>query len=247
MATSGGPGHVITVLAGKAGCGKTTVATNLAVTLTADGTKRVCLVDLDTASGDVAHTLGLAPERTLGDLTTAGGTLRRSDVAAVLTPYREGLDCVLAATRPGAAERLRAPLVEELLRVLPTMYDHVVVDTAPRFTTLTLAALDTSEIHLLVTSPERPSLAKLRRTLDILDKLSYDARCRRILVNHADTRIGMTRAEIEKTVRIPVAGYLPWMWDVPIAGNHGVPLAVARREHPLSRAVALFARAQLSG
>jgi pilus assembly protein CpaE len=57
-------GRLVTVFAAKGGCGKTTMATNLAVSLAVDG-RRVCLVDLDLAFGDVAIALQLVPSRTI--------------------------------------------------------------------------------------------------------------------------------------------------------------------------------------
>src|SRR6266550_327954 len=59
-------GQIVTVFSTKGGCGKTTVATNLAVALHAGGA-RACLVDLDLAFGDVAISLQLNPERTVVD------------------------------------------------------------------------------------------------------------------------------------------------------------------------------------
>nr|BFE89246.1 hypothetical protein GCM10020093_118480 [Planobispora longispora] len=59
--TPGHPGRIVTVLATKGGCGKTTVATNLAVTLADGGRRRVLLVDLDVEFGDVAIALQLTP------------------------------------------------------------------------------------------------------------------------------------------------------------------------------------------
>ena len=59
-------GQVVTVFAAKGGCGKTTMATNLAAALADGGKRRVCLVDLDLAFGDVAIAMQLTPARTLG-------------------------------------------------------------------------------------------------------------------------------------------------------------------------------------
>lgn len=51
-------GRIVTVFAGKDGYGKTTLSTNLAVTLNASGA-RVCLLDLDFEFGDIARWLRL--------------------------------------------------------------------------------------------------------------------------------------------------------------------------------------------
>src|SRR5262245_12987222 len=60
------PGEIITVFSAKGGCGKTFLATNLAVALAAGGSE-VALVDLDLHFGDVAIVLQLFPTRTIQD------------------------------------------------------------------------------------------------------------------------------------------------------------------------------------
>ena len=54
-------GKVVTVFSPKGGVGKTTMAVNLALALTEKGARKVCLVDLDLAFGDVAITMQLFP------------------------------------------------------------------------------------------------------------------------------------------------------------------------------------------
>lgn len=238
-------GCIITVFAGKGGCGKTTVATNLAVLLNAEEQRRVCLVDLDFANGDVATSLRLRPRYTIAQLSSSKDPLDADRAMPLLTRYRPGLDCVLAPTEPGAAERVRGSSIEELLALLPSMYDYVVIDTPARFNTHVLAALDASHRHVLLATPERLALKKLRRVLDILDMLSYDREARRIVFNHADSRIGLTAHDVERVVKSPIAAHVPSVWDVPISINLGVPLALAHPEHPVIHALRVFAGAHV--
>src|SRR5215218_1130349 len=63
----GNRGRLVTVFSPKGGVGKTTLAVNLAVALSQGGAKKVCVVDLDLAFGDVAITLQLFPARTIAD------------------------------------------------------------------------------------------------------------------------------------------------------------------------------------
>src|SRR5689334_15096239 len=58
-------GRIVTVFSPKGGVGKTTTAVNLALALTDKGARKVCLVDLDLAFGDVAITLQLFPSHTI--------------------------------------------------------------------------------------------------------------------------------------------------------------------------------------
>jgi pilus assembly protein CpaE len=232
-------GQIITVFAAKGGCGKTTLATNLAVVLHDGGARRVCLVDLDLESGDIASTLGLIPARSLVDAIPYAGELDAGRIASMMTSFRVGLDCLLAPAAPGDFSRIPVGLVSELLALLPTVYDYIVVDTPARFSSYVLAALDAADHQVLLTTPERPALKNLRLTLDVLDLLPYDRGSRLIVFNRSDSDSdsGLTAGDVEAMVKSPIAGYLPSRVDVPASTNHGVPLASAQPDHVVSQAV----------
>jgi pilus assembly protein CpaE len=232
------PGRMVTVFAAKGGCGKTTIAVNLALALAEDAARRVVLVDLDLRFGDVATTLGLAPHRTLGSTSHA-------DVEALVTPLRPGLDCVLAPVDPGEAERLEAEGVDDLLDALTHAYDVVVVDTPGGFTGPVLSALDRSDHHVLVTTPERPALHSLRRTLDTIDLLGHRRDSRHVVFNRSDSGVGITAADVERMLRAPIAAHVPSSRDVAASVNRCVPLMMASPDHPVSSAIRHFARTRL--
>jgi pilus assembly protein CpaE len=227
-------GRIVTVFSAKGGCGKTTLATNLAAVLHAGGARRVCLVDLDLVFGDVASTLDLEPERSLVD---ALGKLDADRIADLVTSFRPGLDCILAPAGAGEGARVPPGLVGDLLALLPAVYDHVVVDTPAQFSANVLTALDAAHHQVLLTTPERPALKNLRLTLDMLDLLSYPRETRAIVVNRADSRIGLTAPEVEDLVRSPIAGQLPSRWDVPASIDRGVPLVMTDPDHVVSLAI----------
>jgi pilus assembly protein CpaE len=232
-------GHVVTVFAAKGGCGKTTLATNIAVSLNRAG-QRVCLVDLDLAFGDIAISLQLTPKRTLVDALALGDRLDQPKVASLLTPYLPNLDCILAPVEPGDAERVPATLTATLIDVLSDMYDYVVVDTPSQLTEHVLAALDASHQHVLLTTPEIPALKNLRLTLDMLDLLSYERTTRTIVLNRSDTDVGLTETDVQRAVRNPIAGHIPSSREVPVSINRGIPIAAHSPDHPVSLAIGQF-------
>ena len=239
------PHKIVTVFAPKGGSGKTTMSTNLAVALHRRGAK-VCLVDLDLEFGDVAIALQLAPDRTSVD----AADVRAGDdelVAVVTTQYQPGLDCVLAPIEPGHADRVGAELVGRMLTQLRERYDYVVVDTPSEFTEQVLAAMDRSDVHVLLGNPEIPSIKNLRLTLDMLDLLGYPRSARAIVFNRADTEVGLTAEEVEKTLRAPIAMSVPASRDVPASINRGQPIVAANPDHPVSRAIDRIAREYVMG
>jgi pilus assembly protein CpaE len=228
-------GHVVTVFAAKGGCGKTTVATNLAVA-SAEAGRTVCLVDLDLAFGDVAIALQLDPKRTLSDAVPMVGHVDEMGIRSLTTSYRPRMDTVLAPVEPGAAEAIPASLVGELLAVLRTMYDLVVVDTPPAFTDHVLSAFDASDRFVLVASLDVPALKNLKLTLEMLDLLNFDPARREIVLNRADSKVGLTLGEVQDALGAQVSVQIPSSRAVPSAINRGVPIVVDAPGHPVSTA-----------
>jgi len=238
-------GVMVTVFSGKGGCGKSMVATNLAVALAAGGGRRVCLVDLDLSFGDVAIMLQLAPKRSLIDAISMAGRLDETGLRSLLTPYRPGIDTLLAPPGPADGERIGRELVSEALQVARRMFDYVVVDTPPHFTEQVLAALDLSQRYVLVATPDIPALKNLRLTLDMFDLLKYPPERRLVVLNRADARVGLTSGDIQRVIGAPIAGSVPSTRDVPVSMNRGVPLAADSPKHPVSRSIHELIRAHL--
>lgn len=235
-------GQVITVFAAKGGCGKTTLAVNLAASLAAGGERSVCLVDLDLAFGDVGICLRAEPVRTIVHGLGMVGHVDAAGASSLLTACRPGLSALLAPVEPGDAERIPAALVGELLEVLPTMFDHVVVDTPSAFTEHVLAAMDASHHHVLLTTPDVPALKNLRVTLDMLDLLSYAHDIRSVVLNRSDAKVGLTMDDVERVVRSDIRAHVPSSRDVPISVNKGNPIVLDLPKHPVSEAISRFGR-----
>ncbi|MFI5564270.1 CpaE family protein [Amycolatopsis japonica] len=223
------PGRIVAVVAATSGYGKTTVAASLAAVLTAR-TRRVCLVDLDVVFGDLTGLLGLEPRR---------GPMN----ADAVIPLWPGLDCLPAPVRPPDPLLLRP---EELLTSLAAAYDFVVVDTQAQLTTTVLSVLDRADDHLLVSAPERLALRGLRRTLELLDLLSYRAASRAVVLNRCDPRSELDAGEVDALAGAPIAARLPFTPDVPACANKGVVLALEHPEHPFGEALRRFADARLT-
>ncbi|MEU0882986.1 AAA family ATPase [Lentzea sp. NPDC005914] len=235
-------GQVVTVFAAKGGCGKTTLAVNLAAVLAVGGERSVCLVDLDLAFGDVGICLRAEPVRTIVHGLGMLGHIDVAGASSLLTPCRPGLSALLAPVEPGDAERVPASMVSELLEVLPTMFDYVVVDTPSAFSEHVLAAMDASHHHVLLTTPDVPALKNLRVTLDMLDLLSYAHDIRSVVLNRSDSKVGLTMDDIDRVVRSDIRAHVPSSRDVPISVNKGNPIVLDLPRHPVSEAIARFAR-----
>ena len=240
------PGQVVTVFAAKGGCGKTTLAINLGVALARLG-RSVCVVDLDLAFGDVAISVQRDPVRTTVDALPMAGHLDVTGASSLLTGYQPGLDLLLAPVTPGDGEKIPPTVVGELLAVLRTMFEFIVVDTPAQFSEHVLTAMDVSGQLVLLTTPDVPALKNLRVTLDMLDLLSYPRQIRSVVVNRSDSKVGLSLERVERVVRCPISACVPSSRAVPISINKGTPITLEAPGHPVSQAISRFAQERLTG
>lgn len=245
--TGHGPrGRIVTVFAAKGGCGKTTLATNLAATLADRGRRQVCLVDLDLAFGDVAIALQLFPAHTIADAVPLGD-VDFTAVQSLLTPHSPGLTTLVAPVEPGSAESIPATLVSHILELLRAHFDYVVVDTPPAFDDQVLAAFDLSDVIALMATLDIPALKNLKLTLETMALLNYPRDRWRVVLNRADSKVGLAISEVEKTLKAPISAQIPSSRDVPHSINRGVPIALDDPRHPVSLAIRDFAENHVLG
>jgi pilus assembly protein CpaE len=239
-------GRVVTVFSAKGGCGKTTLATNLATALADRGNREVCLVDLDLAFGDVAIAMQLFPARTIADAVPMATTLDPGAVSAMLTLHSPGLRALVAPTDPSLSETIPASLVSELLEILRYEFDYVVIDTPPAFDDQVLAALDVSDVIALIVTPDVPALKNLKITLETLIELSYPRAKYRLVLNRADAKVGISHSEVEATAQMTLSCQIPSSRDVPASINRGVPIVQDDPKHPVSQAIRAFGEREVA-
>ena len=165
-------GTVISVFSPKGGVGKTTIAVNLALALTDKGNRQVCLVDFDLAFGDVAITLQLFPTHTIEH---AVGSEDNVDVAlldSLLARYQDSLKVLPAPSHPDVRDRISPALISKTLHTLRSMFDFIVVDTAPAFDEQTLTVLEDTDECVIIATLDVPTLKNVKVALDTLEMLN---------------------------------------------------------------------------
>jgi pilus assembly protein CpaE len=236
-------GRIVTVFSPKGGTGKTVLSTNVAASLAKHWGKRALLLDLDLQFGDAAIMLGLEPEKTIYDLVTAPGELDSEKLAGYTTRHPSGLDILPAPLRPEDAELVTEPKLARLLEVARESYDVIVVDTSPFFHGPMLATLDRTDELLLLTSLDVPTIKNVRLSLQTLELLSFPNDRVKLVLNRANSKVGMKPKEVESALEIPVRFEVPSDRAVPLAVNRGAPAVLGDGKADFSRAVRELAKA----
>jgi pilus assembly protein CpaE len=232
-----GDGKVITVFSSKGGCGKSFVSSNLAVALAQKTGEAVAMVDLDLQFGDLAIMLQLFPARTIYD---AAQNLDRLDADALkgyLTPHRGSVFLLAAPLEPGLSETISAESVAKIIRLMKRNYKYVIIDTPPSFTDHVLAALDESDESVLITSMDVPSIKNLKLSLQTLELLGFGRERIRLILNRADSKVGLRVQEVEKTLGTRIDVSIPSSREVPLSINRGTPLILEDPKSPVVAAI----------
>jgi pilus assembly protein CpaE len=217
---------MVCVLGPKGGTGKTLTACNLAVALARKG-KKVSLVDLDLQFGDVALSLGLSPEKTIYDLAKSGGSLDIDKLESYLVGHPAGVRVLLAPTRPDQASFVTVDLLRDVYTLLRSNYEFVVVDTPPGFTPEVIASIDSSSHVCMVGMLDSLSLKNTKLGLETLELMGYDSSRVSVVLNRADTRIGISREDVAAIVGRAPNVMVPSDREIPKALTEGVPIVLA--------------------
>jgi pilus assembly protein CpaE len=218
---------LICVLGPKGGTGKTLTTCNLAVSLTALGQK-VAIVDLDLQFGDVSLSLGLAPDRTIYDLAKSGGSLDVEKLDGYLMTHPSGVRLLAAPTRPDHAASITIEFLRDVYAVLRSTFDYVIVDTPPGFTPEVIASIDNSTQICMICMLDSLSLKNTKLGLETLDLMGYDSGRIKLVLNRADSRVGITRDDVRAIVGRSPDAVVPSDRDVSRAVNEGNPVSLTK-------------------
>jgi pilus assembly protein CpaE len=246
LTPSGDPGHVVAVFSPKGGVGRTTVAVNLAVAAATEFGKKVVLVDGSFQFGDVGVLLNLNPKnKSIADLAPeleqAGHEVE--SIETFVINHSAGIRVLLAPPSPEMAELVTPSGIKRVIETLRLTHELVVVDCTAFFNDTTLAILDTADTILTMLSLEITSIKNMRLFLEVSDQLGWEGGKIRLVLNRADSALGIRVADVEHSIGRKVDETI--VSDgrtVVYALNRGVPFFLSNREAQVSQDVLRLAR-----
>ncbi|MFP5330742.1 MAG: CpaE family protein [Acidimicrobiia bacterium] len=239
-ATPDGPplGEIVTVMSAKGGSGKTVTATNLAVLLAQQPGSKVCLVDADLQFGDVCLVLQLEPKFTV---VNAAAELHRLDeelLNSILTPHHSGLKVLAAPLEPAFADDITTAGLLQILELLKSMFDYVVVDTASLLDELLLSLLEKSDQVLMVVDMDLPSVKNAKLALETLRLLKFPTNKVRLVLNRSNAKARLDDREIEGALKSQIQARIPSDGDVAASVNEGRPMVESQPKSKVAKGFA---------
>jgi|InofroStandDraft_1065614.scaffolds.fasta_scaffold00001_462 pilus assembly protein CpaE len=217
---------VITTFSNKGGIGKTAIATNLAVELANMTKERVALVDLNMQMGDVTTFLDLNPSF---DTAYVINNLERIDEGFLLSTLEKynNTSLYVLADPPDLeqAEVITSDNITTLINVLRNVFSYIIIDTTASFDGKTITALDNSDLVLLITIINLPSVRNCQRCFDLFKRLGYTKDKIKIIVNRYMENDEIKVEDVEEVLGHPVYFKIPNNYFTIInAINKGLPV-----------------------
>ncbi len=153
-----------------------------------------------------------------------------------------GMHILAAPSKPEQAEKISSTQFSKVLEYLSQIYAYVVVDTASFLTDVTLAAIDLSDVIVLVTTQDIPSIKNCRLFLDLLQTLGVERERILFVMNRYDKRINITPERVAENLKQEVALTIPFDDATATkAVNRGVPFVIDNKSQPVSRGIYMLA------
>jgi pilus assembly protein CpaE len=235
--TPGVGGRVITFYSPKGGAGCTTLATNLAVCLNNEDTS-VLIIDANLQFGDVSVFLNEQGKNSILDLAPRADELDPDIINSVTLKHAQsGIRILAAPMKPEHADTISGEQLSKVIKFLREIYSYIIIDTASSLTNITAGAIDNSDLLILLTTQDIPSIKNSRLFLDEIDALGFDRKRIIFVMNKFDKRIGITPEKVSENLKQEITSIIPYEERVIVSVNRGIPFLLVDKSRPISRSI----------
>jgi pilus assembly protein CpaE len=207
--SGGRGGKILSVFSNKGGNGTTTIVANLADALVRLTGKKVAVVDLVLTHGDVTMFFNVNSSYSILDLAKNAEKADYDFLHTLLLRHSSGVYILAEPPMIEDGEQISAAQVREVLSTLRSMFDYIVVDTPHQFDERTLTALEMSDIVLLVSLLNLPSLKNTQRCLELFGRLGLRDERVRLLLSRYLPNDEIPKESIEGIMNTPVFFSVP--------------------------------------
>ena len=218
---------IISVFSNKGGIGKTSLATNLAHELSKITKENIALIDLNFQMGDITTFLDLKPSFNISYMLENLDKINETFLLSTLERYKKTSLYVLADPPYfKQADNIQPRQITKLFNTLKETFSYIIVDAEASFEGKNIAALDNSDLVLLVSVANLPALRNTQRCLELFEKLGYDKEKVKIIINRYMENDEIKEADIEKVLSKKIYWKIPNNYfAIMTAINKGIPVS----------------------
>ena len=195
-------GQIINVIGSKGGVGTTSIAVNLAYSLAgADKSMSVALIDMNLLFGEIPLFLDIEPSYHWGEITKNVARLDITFLMSVLYRHGSGMYVLPSPSHLNGQEAASPKVMEQLLKLMRTVFDFIIVDAGQASDEVTMKILELSDEVLLVSILSLPCLSNVNRLLRLFYDLGYPQEDKlKIVVNRYAKAGEVSLKDAEKSI-----------------------------------------------
>ena len=219
-----GQGKVISVFSNKGGLGKTTVAVNLGYELARrDRRSKVAIVDMNLFLGDVTTFLDITPPYDLSFLIEKLDETK--DVVDLTTQYSDSNYYVIAdSPYRDYSRNITKEDVVKMLNVLRKKFKYIIIDNSSAITGKTKYILDLSDMILLITESNLPTLNNCKRCLDFFEHIGLQKKTQ-IVLNRYSSFDECQKQDVADILQKDIFAVIPNDWQTSSSAiNKGITI-----------------------
>lgn len=236
--------HKILVMSGKGGVGKSTVATNLAVTLAQQGNK-VGLMDVDVHGPNIPKMLGLEGRSIAGTNENIQPVVHSSNLKVMSMAFflRQDSDAVIWRGP------LKGVLIKQFIKDVDWgKLDYLIIDAPPGTgdEPLSVAQLiEDADGAVIVTTPQEVALLDIRKSITFCRQLNMKVlgiveNMSGLACPHCHKNIDLFKSgggiKVAKEMNVPFLGSIPIEPAVVEAGDTGIPVVASQPDGAVAAA-----------
>lgn len=203
-------GHIITIIGGKGGVGKSQVAANLAFAFASENRIKTLLLDFDQkASGDQNFITGLKSKKSLRELADFNGAIDPRSIMPFLTAHPSGVQYIGMPDDPMLSSNINSEGLGKFLKAAPNLNPITIIDGGSELTPLTIKALEYSTAIFIVVTPDILAINQSRRLYSDLITMLFPKDMIMIIGNQMQKGHPVTPEVIGKTIGKPVFSTIP--------------------------------------
>lgn len=227
--------HLIAVVGGKGGVGKSVFAANFAAALMLELRTQVLLIDADAKScGDQNIILGVRPVKTLSEIAQFQGSLNPQAIPQLATMHPSGLAYLPAVRGPEETLNVNIELFMKQLEFFSRNFKYIVADLGNDLRDFQHALLQQATAVTIVTVPEVLVINQTQRLIQDLLTATYPLDMFQLVINKSNAS-GVSPQAIAQALKAPVIGMIP-QDDVTTmsALQRGQPFVISQNKSPIS-------------
>ncbi len=232
-------GHIISVIGGKGGVGKSQVAANLAIAYANEIRAKTLLLDFDQkACGDQNIITGLKSKKNVKELAEFNGAIDPRSIQLFTTDHKAGFSFIGMPTEAVAANSVPEEGLGKALKAITNIYPVTVIDAGNELTPLTLKALEFSTLIFIVVTPDLLAVNQSKRMYSELITMLFPKDMIQIVVNQAVNGHPVSPDVIGKQIGKPVFSVVPKDdTNCTAALTRSTPVMVAAKGSPFGNGV----------